>query len=168
MFPGGRVERQDHGHSSAVLKARVRQSLLCDLPRNAPTSLPEALGRAALRECGEETGLAFADPADLSSLSYIARAVTPPGGPRRFDTRFFATTLADPTGESLEASDGEFDALVWLDPQNTEGWQIHPITRAMLHELNRRIRSASLMPNTGGPVPGYRYARGLYRRDHRK
>jgi len=54
----------------------------------------------AAREALEESGLRL-DPAALRPL---ARWVTPPGGPRRYDTRFFVT--AAPPGQSA-ACDGE-------------------------------------------------------------
>jgi 8-oxo-dGTP pyrophosphatase MutT (NUDIX family) len=54
----------------------------------------------AAREALEESGLRL----DAERLRPLARWVTPPGGPRRFDTRFFVT--AAPAGQSA-ACDGE-------------------------------------------------------------
>jgi 8-oxo-dGTP pyrophosphatase MutT (NUDIX family) len=54
----------------------------------------------AAREALEESGLRL----DASSFRPLARWVTPPGGPRRFDTMFFVT--AAPAGQSA-ACDGE-------------------------------------------------------------
>ncbi len=65
VFPGGRVEEADHvdGNAHSVETARV----------------------AALRETIEESALVVAQDA----LELIARWVTPPISPRRFDTFFF-------------------------------------------------------------------------------
>lgn len=57
------------------------------------------LRRTAVREAEEEAALRL-DPADLR---FLARWVTPPGQPRRFDTRFYVA--AEPAGQ-LAACDG--------------------------------------------------------------
>ena len=65
---------------------------------------------AAAREAAEEAGLDL-DPA---ALREIARWVTPPGGPRRFDTRFFVTPLPD--GQVPVADGHEAVELGWWRP----------------------------------------------------
>src|SRR5690606_18915148 len=100
--------------STGELSADVARRLEAELPARRA----RAVALAAVRETFEETGLILgrAAPAatvagpwreyrqagalpDLSVLSYIARAITPPGRSRRFDARFFtapAEALRDP------------------------------------------------------------------------
>lgn len=66
---------------------------------------------AALRELHEETGLRVADAARLQPAG---RLLTPPFGPVRFDTCFFALALRD--GEEPKAVVGELVGGRWWDP----------------------------------------------------
>src|SRR5262249_61689230 len=91
---------------------------------------------AAIRETFEETGILLGakgrDPVpspggpwdgfaaagvvpDLAPVHFIARAITPPGPPKRFDTRFFAID-ASAIAERLDGvvgPDTELTELVW-------------------------------------------------------
>jgi hypothetical protein len=96
---------------------------------------------------------------DLAAVHFIARAITPPGRPRRFDTRFFAVD-ADAIAARIDGVVGpetELVELVWLPIEDTMKLDMPGITMAVLEEL--KIRTA------GGfghdlPVPFYRMQRG--------
>jgi glyoxylase-like metal-dependent hydrolase (beta-lactamase superfamily II)/8-oxo-dGTP pyrophosphatase MutT (NUDIX family) len=74
---------------------------------------------------------------DLRGLAYSAHWLTPPGQPKRWDTRFF-TALA-PAGQVPTADGGEAQSLVWttaraaLDP--AQGLKLLPAMRRTLTEL---------------------------------
>ena len=109
VFPGGRVDKSDNRVPvAAPISSELEANLLKGSPKIVP-SRARALAVAAIREACEETGLClgrkvdkpvklegawqpFAEAGllpDPSSLFLIARAITPPGRVRRFDTRFF-------------------------------------------------------------------------------
>jgi 8-oxo-dGTP pyrophosphatase MutT (NUDIX family) len=96
---------------------------------------------------------------DLAAVHFIARAITPPGRPRRFDTRFFAVD-ADAIAARIDGvvgPDTELVELVWLPIDESLKLDMAGITVAVLEEL--KIRTA------GGfghdlPVPFYGVQRG--------
>ncbi|MGY3431567.1 8-oxo-dGTP pyrophosphatase MutT (NUDIX family) [Bradyrhizobium sp. USDA 3696] len=109
VFPGGRVDKDDYRvPCAAPITAELEANLAKGSPKT-PASRAKSLAIAAIREACEETGLClgrkaegkaklegawkpFADAGllpDPSSLFLIARAITPPGRVKRFDTRFF-------------------------------------------------------------------------------
>lgn len=110
VFPGGRVDVADSRVQVALPyhPATTRKLAASVSSRMGETRL-RAFGVAALRETFEETGVlvgrgdleripksppfaAFTARGlalDLSVLTFVARAITPPGRPRRYDTRFF-------------------------------------------------------------------------------
>ena len=114
VFPGGSVDPADRRMTAgAPLDPRAERKLMLATRRPTPRKA-QALALAAIRETFEETGLflgtkrerppkerikappgpwqAFAEAnihPDLSTVHFIARAVTPPRRARRYDTRFF-------------------------------------------------------------------------------
>jgi glyoxylase-like metal-dependent hydrolase (beta-lactamase superfamily II)/8-oxo-dGTP pyrophosphatase MutT (NUDIX family) len=72
----------------------------------------EALRReeVGFRELCERHGLAL----PLDRLAYVGHWVTPPGAPRRFDTRFFVALA--PPGQSASHDGSETIAHAWLTP----------------------------------------------------
>jgi 8-oxo-dGTP pyrophosphatase MutT (NUDIX family) len=175
VFPGGRVERQDGRMPVATpLHAAVEARLLKKVRRPSPMKA-RAFALAAIRETFEETGLLIGrkqggdgkprrrttlfDQAgvypDLASLHFIARAITPPGRPRRFDTRFFAADAAAVAHrvEGVVGPDAELVELVWLAIDEVEKLEMTTITKVVLQELEARS-AAGLRPDL--PVPFYR------------
>ncbi|KAJ3340873.1 hypothetical protein HDU93_006165 [Gonapodya sp. JEL0774] len=54
----------------------------------------------------------------VANLAPWSRWITPPVAPKRFDARFFLTTLAKPIGSNTVSADGhESVSLAWLRPQ---------------------------------------------------
>ena len=138
VFPGGRIEPQDRRMNVAgALPAIVEEKLLKRVARPSP-SRARAQALAAIRETFEETGLllgsrAFgvppAPPAGtwsefaaqgvfptLENLHFVARAITPPRFPRRFDTAFFFADARAIAGEiaGRVGPSSELVEIVWL------------------------------------------------------
>src|SRR5262245_24021199 len=105
VFPGGGVDASDG--------APIGGSALDDAAASARLGLASgglAFWRAAVRETTEEAGLHLAP----ESLCYVARWITPPGPPRRYDTRFFVAAL--PAGQTPIADQDEAVHAEWVRP----------------------------------------------------
>lgn len=74
---------------------------------------------------------------DLRNWAYFSHWLTPPGAPKRFDTRFFVTHA--PQGQMAEADGGEAVELMWLTPAQAldpaRGLKLLPVTRRTLQVL---------------------------------
>ena len=184
VFPGGRTDPSDsrvlvasglHPHEEAKLTAGAGRTSL---------ARARAIALSAIRETYEEAGLligekapfaagkaewqAFAEhgvrPA-LAGLRLIARAITPPGRVRRFDTRFLSAWKSD---VAVELPDGgptnELEELVWLPLAEAKGADIPEITRTVLGELEKRLAGDPDL-NPGGPAPLYRMIRKRFVRE---
>jgi 8-oxo-dGTP pyrophosphatase MutT (NUDIX family) len=185
VFPGGRVELDDRRMSAATaLDPRVEARLMREVRYPSPQKA-RGFPLAAIREVFEETGLVlgvrrsepvrtpnegWADFAkhgvqpDLAAVHFIARAITPPGRPRRFDTRFFAVD-ADAIAAHVDGvvtADTELVELVWLPIEETMQLDMPGITMAVLEEL--KIRTADGFTHDL-PVPYYRMQHGKRLRD---
>jgi 8-oxo-dGTP pyrophosphatase MutT (NUDIX family) len=161
VFPGGRVEPQDYlgGHRIALPMA-VQIRLLRSLKGITHPHRARAIVHAALRETQEETGLIVQlDKPEHGAgetagpLSFIARAITPPGRPKRFDTRFFALP-ASSIAERGGIVDGEFSELAWLSLDEARLADLPLITRVILDELEERLERGALS-DPAHPVPFY-------------
>ena len=101
---------------------------------------------------------------DLGALHFIARAITPPGRPRRFDTRFFtadASAIAHRI-EGVTGPDAELVELVWMPLAEAKQLDMPAITGVMLEELDARIADGF---GHDLPVPFYRMPRGRFVRE---
>lgn len=161
VFPGGRVEPQDYLAPPAYPVAPLVQARLGRVLRGAPhPRRAQALVNAALRETCEETGLVISAASAQGvnqetppPLAFIARAITPAGRPRRFDTRFFVLP-SFAIAESLAIVDGEFSAIRWMTLSQAHGADLPLITRVILAELEERLRAGAII-DAERPVPFY-------------
>ena len=176
VFPGGRIERSDFAAAAAN---DLPHSETARLTREVPARRARALALAAVRETFEETGLLLAEPApaasvagpwrefralgalpDLAALSYVARAITPPGRTRRFDARFFMADARALLHPEPTAGSGELDEIAWLPLAEARTLDLPAITRFVLGEVGERLSR----PNR--PLPYVRMVRGRHVVEH--
>lgn len=157
VFPGGRRDARDHALPfSADLDPLVFEKLTAGTSGRMTTARARALALAALRELKEETGLAGPGAsADLSRLRYVARATTPPGNVRRFDTRFFLAFLDESGFDVNHLTDSnELQDLRWLDIGALSGLKLPAITKTVLEDVRNLIAADPSLP-FGSPVNFY-------------
>src|SRR5580700_11321820 len=186
VFPGGRVDIAD---GRVPVAAAIPKALETNLLKGSPKITParaRSLAVAAIREACEETGLClgrasksktaaltgpwkpFADAGllpDPSSLFLIARAITPPGRIRRFDTRFFtadASAIAHRV-EGVIHADAELVELVWVEIGSEPLADLHPMTKNVLNELEQRLATGALRHDA--PVPFFHFYGGKMQKD---
>lgn len=176
VFPGGRVERTDAGASAAT---ELTPTDVARLTREVTPRRARALALAAVRETFEETGLLLAEPApiasvagpwrefraagalpDLAALSYVARAITPPGRTRRFDARFFMASAGALLHPEPTAGSGELDEIAWLPLADARNLDLPAITRFVLGEVAERLA------HPDRPLPFVRMVRGRHVVEH--
>jgi 8-oxo-dGTP pyrophosphatase MutT (NUDIX family) len=192
VFPGGRVDPEDRRVPVAdELDAAVVARLGIAVRNGGSPGRARGLAVAALRETFEETGVLIGrpepDPARLAraaacgegfsgfaaagllpalgGLSFVARAITPPGLARRFDTRFFAVAATAVVGgfDRVAPSD-ELDGVGFVSFAEARADRaLAPITRAVIDELERRLADdPDLVADS--PIPFYRWNRGRFER----
>ncbi len=176
VFPGGRVDRADgYVEPAEPLRADVLERLSASAtPRRA-----KAIALAAVRETFEETGLILGRPREageitkvpkgwehffetgmvpvLGGLTYVARAVTPTGRPRRFNARFFVVDAELLQGR--ERGNGELEELRWFSLEEAAALKIRPITKMVLAEIAARLEKGDLH-DPERPVPAWRAFNG--------
>ena len=183
VFPGGRVEPDDAEVAATDTLSPPTEARLA--ARNHPDApSPRALALAAVRETFEETGLligakAVPSPESIPAawrgfvslgflprighLHFLARAVTPPHLPRRFDTRFFiadAATVAYRV-DGIAHADAELVELAWLPIAEAQRLDVGNITGAILREVAQHL-TAGLADR---PVAFFHYQDGRFLRD---
>jgi 8-oxo-dGTP pyrophosphatase MutT (NUDIX family) len=144
--------------------------------RHASAAKAAGFALAAIRETYEETGLMLGAPSaapiatppgpweafakagivpDLSAVHFIARAITPPKRPRRFDSRFFAADIAAIAhrADGFVGPDKELVELVWLPITEARRLDMPGITAIALEELQDRMASGMSYDH---PAPLYR------------
>ena len=176
VFPGGRIDRSDF-HAPAA--SELRPEVAARLEKTAPPRRARALGLTAVRETFEETGLLLARAApprpgagpwrefleagaaaDLDALDFIARAITPPYRPKRFDARFFRADAERLISLERRADCGELDEIAWVELDEAMALDLPNITRFVLQELEHRLKDPDR------PAPFMRFQRGARRLTH--
>lgn len=186
VFPGGRVDKSDN---AIPVAAPISADLQADLMKGHPKTTPAratSLAIAAIREACEETGLclgrktdgplrplpgpwqAFSEAGllpDPSGLFLIARAITPPGRIKRFDTRFFtadASAIAHRV-EGVVHPDAELVELVWVELGSKPLADLHAMTQNVLNLLAKRLATGPL--RHGAPLPFFHFYGGKMQLD---
>jgi 8-oxo-dGTP pyrophosphatase MutT (NUDIX family) len=185
VFPGGRVDPADrHIAVEDDLTPGDLHKLMVAMKGTASEARARALALAAVRETFEEAGLLIGVPLRaamtpkgqgwqefyahgfqpaLTRLRFFARAITPPGRPRRFDTRFFCVQ-ADAIAHRITVADGELSDLEWHSIAQARSLELPNITRVVLEDLGERIATGALHAGDM-PVPFYHRRNGSFRRD---
>lgn len=185
VFPGGRIELLDRTMSAvSELHPDTEAKLLVRVADPSP-ELARGFALAAVRELAEETGLLLGAQRDtppvapgeiweefakarvhpdLGGVHFIARAITPPKRPKRFDTRFFT---ADATGvahkiEGVVGADSELVELVWMPIDEAATIDMPTITSVILEELGARVEAGMAHAL---PVPMYYQQDGKFFRE---
>lgn len=177
VFPGGRRDASDHKlHWAGDIHPSVLERLKTCYGQRASESRLRAIALAALRELHEEASIAVGckDSSgnttlpflpDLTNLRYMARAITPPGFPRRFDTHFFAIFTDEAGVEPTDIRDSrELEDLRWIDVNDVSALQMPDITQIILGDLRASLQSDASLP-FGRPVPFYHTRHGHFVRD---
>ena len=181
VFPGGAM---DAGDGAVPMAAELPEPCAARLGEAAAPGLAAGLAAAAIRELWEETGLricapgawpggapgdwqGFAAAGDLPDprpLSFVFRAITPPGRSRRFDARFFLAGADAVAGDPdvFDAASDELSHLQWIPLTRIRDFHLPFITKIALAEV------AAALPGLGPPpsVPFFdiRGGKSLFRR----
>jgi 8-oxo-dGTP pyrophosphatase MutT (NUDIX family) len=168
VFPGGRVDRADGRVPRPV---DLRPEVAEKLERAASPLRARALAMAAVRETFEEAGMILGQSSEspvrtsspgwkpfyeqgfvpaLDRLDYIARAITPPGRPRRFDTRFLMVEADHLQGDVF--GNGELLDLKWVKLKDAQSLDLPNITRLVIEIARRRLEDGEHR-HEGGTIP---------------
>ncbi len=186
VFPGGRLDDGDRRMVATGALPQICEDRLLKRAVRPSASKARALALAAVRETFEETGLLFGSDEfgvpelapegswsefaghgvfpDLSAITFVARAITPPRRPKRFDTRFFtvdASALAKKI-DGVTGPDSELTDLVWVDFDEAKALDLPSITKVIIQEVEARI-AGGFAPYL--PVPFYWERRGSFVRE---
>ena len=156
VFPGGRVDPGDARAKAATelnpeTEALLRKGTLSRRP-------PRAFALAAVRETLEEVGLTLGGPEgpELDKLSFVARAITPPYRPRRFDARFFLADAEQVLADDRPAAGEELLHIRWFSLEEAKALDLPSITRFVLKEVEARLAGEAIQP------PFLRWSRGSH------
>lgn len=156
VFPGGRVDPGDARAKAATelnpeTEALLRKGTLSRRP-------PRAFALAAVRETLEEVGLTLGGPdgPELDKLSFVARAITPPYRPRRFDARFFLADAEQVLADDRPAAGEELLHIRWFSLEEAKALDLPSITRFVLKEVEARLAGEAMQP------PFLRWSRGSH------
>jgi 8-oxo-dGTP pyrophosphatase MutT (NUDIX family) len=182
VFPGGRRETGDaRVPVASELSDNDSRLISAGCGPRGTAARAKALAVAALREFYEETGFVIGKAnaqtpdwpdfaanglaPDIGAMRYLARAITPPGRTRRFDTRFF---IAKHSAVAFEVPppDAEFSEIRWATFGETLDLDLPGITRTILAEVDKRLKND---PNLTGtyPIPEFRMRGKTFVREER-
>ncbi len=174
VFPGGRVEDEDRALAHAFAEPFSPDGLAHEIK-------PFAL--AGIRELFEETGLligregALDDPGPAwrtfatsgqtpapGNVFPFARAITPPGRVRRYDTWFFITS-AEAISADSSVTDDELLDLGWFTFSEAAGLDLPHITRLVLEDVAVLLQAAPMLRDAAEHLPFYYSDGSAFHRD---
>ena len=179
VFPGGSVDPADRRMTAgapldprAEAKADAARSAGRARPRRRRWRSPPSARRSKRPGCSSARSAAghakapagawqaFAEAnihPDLSTVHFIARAITPPRRARRYDTRFF-TADASAIAHRIEGKvgpDAELVELVWVPLDGIkEKIDLLAITEIVLGDLDKQHRGRLQPRPSGAVLPG--------------
>ena len=183
VFPGGRAEPDDEiAAPPEALDGGDAAALMWGMTPAWTHARAAAMAMTAVREVFEETGLALGTPGRMAvplpagwtafaatglipaiaHLRFFARAITPPGRPRRYDTRFFLSSAAA-IGGNAGAHDGEFTEQGWFTLSQCRALDLPNITRLVLDDATDML--AKPLGSDAAAVPFYYQQGSTFRRD---
>jgi len=174
VFPGGRI---DPGDQRIAVTKDLRPQVMARAAQGITESRARGLALAAIRETFEETGVLIGEPGApprtrsrgwkkffahgivpaLDGLELIARAITPPNRPRRFDARFFMADASTITHALDAAHNEELLTPSWLTLAEARALDLPGITRRVLDEVETRLADG---PDPGRLAPFFRFLHG--------
>lgn len=179
VFPGGKVDRTDYfvrTNNSLQVNAKAKMEALRPLLNGRQA---HACAVAAIRETYEEVSLLLSSETDrtrdwairiesgykpdLTPLRPVARAITPAGEVRRYDTHFFAVPRSAFADQEPAESD-ELQDLQWIPLSEPDRVPMHVITQRVFSDLTERVAQEGLILAAHGPVPNYRRLKGKFYR----
>jgi 8-oxo-dGTP pyrophosphatase MutT (NUDIX family) len=164
VFPGGRIEASDQQMTAVSELHPDTQLKLLERVEKPNRDFARAFALAAVRETAEETGLLLGVKRDqpptvpgeiwsefakanvhpeLGQIHFVARAITPPRRPRRYDTRFLtadASAIAH-TIKGVVGPDSELVELTWIPIEEAAQLDMPTITGIVLEELLARVEA---------------------------
>jgi 8-oxo-dGTP pyrophosphatase MutT (NUDIX family) len=188
VFPGGAVDEADAVVRPAVdVDSRTLAKLMLRMRGRPSARRARALAMAAVRETFEETGLILGRPfrssppaarvgawqpfldlgfaPDLSQLAFVARAITPPGRTRRYDSRFFlahAGLLANLDAPARRAND-ELLAPHWFSFTEALALDLPSITREILSAVWNSLSADGTLRSDCPVIFGYAKGKSWHR-----
>ncbi|MBX3522712.1 MAG: NUDIX hydrolase [Xanthobacteraceae bacterium] len=183
VFPGGRLDAADRAIKPLDELGETCVRRLGQHVVKWTEGRGRALALAAIRETAEETGLLIGKEdangvtsnaeawkpfvskkirPSLSALTFVARAITPPKRPKRFDTRFFLAdrqSIGAEIGE-IVGPDTELVSLDWLTFDDTLQIDVPNITKVIIREIVERLQNGDAVR----PAPFYYFRNGGFQR----
>lgn len=180
VFPGGRVEAADRTLARRhTLPPHETECLKMAMRGRASDTRASALALAAIRETFEETGFVVGEPhchegddsqggwsgflaegffPRLGGLSFFARAITPPGRPRRYDTRFFVVDASEVSHRAAHV-DGELLDIDWYTLERARSLNLPSITQHVIEDIAAHLKRRPDRPTGSVPFYFHRYGR---------
>jgi 8-oxo-dGTP pyrophosphatase MutT (NUDIX family) len=179
VFPGGALDPDDAG---VPLADPLSSTCASRLDVSSTPGLAHGLAASAIRELWEETGLLLGKPGtwsrmpptdwaafaatghlpSASPLTFIFRAITPPGRTRRFDARFFLADASHVIGDpdDFSRASDELSHLHWVPLGEARQLNLPFITEVVLGEVSgllTRGGSPESVPffDNSGPEPRF-------------